>query len=70
MTVQKYSGWAVEFHPEGRLAIEGGETPLPWVRRTRQEAREFAKGLDEHGVNGGKPVRVSVSVSFNETVPA
>lgn len=64
MIVHEIKGWAVLFLPDRKLAIEGGKTPLPWVRRTKREAAEFAKSLAEHGVEGGKPVRVSVFVEY------
>jgi hypothetical protein len=60
----KIKGWAVQF-PSGKLAIEGTSSPLPWVRRTKAEAKKFAAELAAHACKGGKPVRVSVSVSVH-----
>ncbi len=62
MTKQVVKGFAVQF-PEGRLAIESGSNPVPWIRKTKAEAVRFACDLAAHGVEKGKPVRVVVSVS-------
>ena len=61
--IEKFKGWSVQFLPEGQLARDGTKSPVPWIRRTKSEAMQFARDLAAHGVEGGKAIRVEVMIS-------